>query len=275
MKTSIKTFVIALVLLSKLNAQVKVSVSEAVNIASSQRMLSQRMAKDKVYLTAHKNIKEAEKELKYTIYAFENDLKILKDFAPTEAIKQKIKAEEHAFEFYKKQILDDSKKSLNAVIHTNTLFLDICDDLVTEILNYKKSQATKQTSTNNNSIKPTTEVSQSAGKLRYLTQRLNLYYVLNEFDYQNISSLEFENIVKTIDQNIDYLTVLDKKNIQIDEEINKIRFDWLKLKKAIYTDDHIDLEHKKINPKKLNKICNGINYKTNVTEKMYSELNQS
>lgn len=262
----------AFLMLATTNAQVKVSVQEAVNVAARQKMLGQRMAKDKVYLTAHKNIKDATRELKYTIYAFRNDLKILKDFAPTKEIKQKVEAEEHAFEFYQKQILDDSKKSLQAVIKTNTMFLNICNDLVDEIIEYAK---TTESTDFVEAPKEITNVSLAASELRYLTQRLNLYYALNEFNIQNVSPSEIENIVQTLDKNINYLTVSDANTLKIDEEINEIRLDWTKLKKEIYTDDHVDLEHKKINSKKLNKICNSILYKANVTEKMYSELNKS
>lgn len=268
MKKSLSSLILVFLFLNQSHAQVIISTSEAVTIASRQRMLSQKMAKDKVYLTAKKNINNAEKELRRTIYTFQNDLKILKDFAPTEVIKQKIEAEEHAFEFYKKQILDDSKKSLNSIIHTNTLFLKVCDDVVAEILVYAKTEI-------DNSSKTIPKTSVAAGNLKYLAQRLNLYYILNEFNFENVSSDEIETIVSTIDKNLNYLTVLEGNTLKIDEEINEIRSDWINLKKEIYTDNHVDLKHKKINSNKLHKICNSIVYKTNVTEKMYSEINPS
>lgn len=261
---------------NKSMSQVIVSISDAVNVAGRQRMFGQRMAKNKVYLAAHKNTKDARTELKYTIYGFENGLKILKDFAPTEVIKQKVAAEENAFKTYKTQILNDSETSLKEVIETNTQFLNICDELVTEIINYANDKSLLQEDLHNKHLtKKVPEATDIAGELRYLTQRLTLYYALDDFEIEEVSSNEIESIVKTIEKDLNYLTILDFNTIKIDEEINDIRLDWTNLKKAIYSNEHVDLDKNKMSAVKLYKICNQILDKANITARMYTELKKS
>ncbi|MDB4297771.1 type IV pili methyl-accepting chemotaxis transducer N-terminal domain-containing protein, partial [Flavobacteriaceae bacterium] len=105
----------------------KMQLAGAINIAGKQRMLGQRMAKDKLYLEANKLTDKSEKELEKAIEAFELGIKILKDFAPTDLVKHKVNIQEYAFKQYKKTILDDSKESMDEIIKTNTLFLAICN----------------------------------------------------------------------------------------------------------------------------------------------------
>ena len=64
-------------------AQEKTYLSNAVNIAGKQRMLGQRMAKNKVYLAANKKTDYAKKELEEALFNFEKGIIILNDFAPT------------------------------------------------------------------------------------------------------------------------------------------------------------------------------------------------
>ncbi|MDO3693805.1 type IV pili methyl-accepting chemotaxis transducer N-terminal domain-containing protein [Wenyingzhuangia sp. chi5] len=271
-------FLITIVLLSfhKSFSQAKISISDAINIAGRQRMLGQRMAKDKVYLAADVNSTEAKKELEYTISIFQNGLKILKDFAPTDLIKSRVEEEEKTFNVYKTYILDDSKKAMQIVVNTNTIFLKICDNLVIEILEYAKQQPLNNINIPNKNLElKIPEATNIAGELRYLTQRLTLYYAINNYHIKNISPSEIDKIIKTLDKNINYLTALDINTLKIEEEINDIRIDWMKLKKGIYKDEKIDFEAKKINPIKLYKVCNRILYKANVTAKMYTELAKS
>ncbi|MGY5355527.1 type IV pili methyl-accepting chemotaxis transducer N-terminal domain-containing protein [Wenyingzhuangia sp. IMCC45467] len=272
-----KIFLITLAIFSfhQSFSQTNITISDAVNIAGRQRMLGQRMAKDKIYLAADVNTKEAKKELLYTISIFENGLKVLKDFAPTDEIKSSVHEEEKTFNVYKKYILDDSKRSLEVVANTNTIFLNICNNVVLEILAYAKQESLNNNTLNKKDLLIIPEATGIAGELRYLTQRLTLYYALNNYHIKEVSPVEIDGIIKTLDKNIDYLTALDINTLKIDEEINDIRIDWLKLKKGIYENEKIDFDTKKINPIKLYKICNKILYKANVTAKMYTELSQS
>ena len=164
---------------SLLQAQTKTYLSNAVNIAGKQRMLGQRMAKNKVFLAANQKKAFATKELQKTIAGFEKGLKILQDFAPNNAVKHKVDIQEYVFNKYKTAILSKSKESLKEVLATNTLFLAVCDDVVTELINYSYSKALKADGVNKHQkyvIDKIAAATGASGKLRYLTQRLTLYF---------------------------------------------------------------------------------------------------
>ncbi len=258
-----------------LDAQTKIYLSNAVNIAGKQRMLGQRMAKDRVFMAANKNKIAASKELENTIINFEKSLKILEDFAPNETIKHKVTVQSYVFNKYKKAVNSRSLASLNDVIETNTMFLTVCDDVVNELINYSKTL--KNEGGNNHQkyvIDKIAEATGASGKLRYLTQRLTLYYSLNEFGFKKITPLEIEDISKKIDLNLGYLSVLEFNTLEIDDSLSEVQYYWNQLKGFIYKDGKIDLTSKKINAVAMYNLCNTILGKANATTKLYTDLNK-
>ncbi len=258
-----------------LDAQTKTYLSNAVNIAGKQRMLGQRMAKDRVFMAANKNKIAASKELENTIINFEKSLKILEDFAPNETIKHKVTVQSYVFNKYKKAVNSRSLASLNDVIETNTMFLTVCDDVVNELINYSKTLNSE--GGNNHQkyvIDKIAEATGASGKLRYLTQRLTLYYSLNEFGFKKITPLEIEDISKKIDLNLGYLSVLEFNTLEIDDSLSEVQYYWNQLKGFIYKDGKIDLTSKKINAVAMYNLCNTILGKANATTKLYTDLNK-
>jgi len=272
-----KTYYIILTLLIGYNtliAQEKTYLSEAINIAGKQRMLGQRMAKNKVYITASKRTEIAEIELKETILGFKKGLRTLKDFAPNSTIKHKIEIQEYIFNTYKEAILSKNKSSLNEIIKTNTLFLDVCDDVVTELINHSKSISNN----NPNSeylIQHIAEATGASGKLRYLTQRLTLYYAIHKFDINTVTPNEIDLIVKTMEENLNYLTVLEFNTLEIDDALGKVNYYWKQLKDNLYKDGKVDINTKNLSTDSLYDLCNTILKEANTATKMYADLNKS
>ncbi|MEA1888318.1 MAG: type IV pili methyl-accepting chemotaxis transducer N-terminal domain-containing protein, partial [Pseudomonadota bacterium] len=66
------------------------SVSDGINKAGRQRMLTQRIVKDFCLIGQDVAAEPASKELKKSISLFEKQLKELKAFTPTEKIKQRV-----------------------------------------------------------------------------------------------------------------------------------------------------------------------------------------
>ena len=258
-----------------LDAQTKTYLSNAVNIAGKQRMLGQRMAKDRVFMAANKNKIAASKELENTIINFEKSLKILEDFAPNETIKHKVTVQSYVFNKYKKAVNSRSLASLNDVIETNTMFLTVCDDVVNELINYSKTLKSEGGNSHQKYvIDKIAEATGASGKLRYLTQRLTLYYSLNEFGFKKITPLEIEDISKKIDLNLGYLSVLEFNTLEIDDSLSEVQYYWNQLKGFIYKDGKIDLTSKKINAVAMYNLCNTILGKANATTKLYTDLNK-
>jgi len=257
------------------HSQMKTYLSNAVNVAGKQRMLGQRMAKNKIFIKANKKTSIASKELEKTILAFEKGLKVLKDFAPSPAIRHKVEIQEYTFKTYKKNILDRSNESLKDIINTNTLFLAICDDVVTELINYSKTLPKNELNKHQTYvIDKIAEATGASGKLRYLTQRLTLYFSMDEFGFKDISPKQLDEIIKTMDKNLNYLTVLEFNTIDIDDSLSQVHYYWSQLKKKLYLNGKINMETKKINASLLYGICNTILDKANTTTKMYADLNK-
>lgn len=257
-------------------AQEKSYLSQIVNLAGKQRMLGQRMAKDKVFMEANQLKDKAEIEQQKAAEAFEYGIQQIKDYAPTPTIKYKVGLQEYAFQYYKDEVFSKSDESMEAVVKKNTMFLAICDDLVTELIKYSKIK-TKEIDDKNNRyiLEKIAEATGASGKLRYLTQRLTLYFAMKEFAVTTVTPLEIDEIFKTMDKNLNYLTILEFNTLEIDEALSEVHFHWSKIKKALYTDGVIDLNKNEITAKQLFDLANTVLQKANTATKMYADLNKS
>lgn len=256
-------------------SQKKLNVSEAVNIAGKQRMLCQRMAKAKVYIKASKKSKLADQELEKSMKDFQKGITILKEFAPDDNIKYKINMQEFTFNTFKKQLTQNNKKSLKEVIATNTLFLQQCDDVVTSIIKYAKTQSNNSDKNEKYVLENIAKATGASGKLRYLTQRLTLYYAINAYKFDKVTTSQIDEIVKTMERNLNYLTVLEFNTLEIDDSLSEVLYYWNELKKSLYTDGAVNLNTEKVKPEELFDICNTILTKANTTTKMYADLSKS
>lgn len=272
-----KHLALLLIILSSISfAQKKVHLGQAVNIAGKQRMLGQRMAKDKLFLEVGKKTKFVKQEQQKAMAAFELGIKILKDFAPTREVRHKVNIQEFTYKIYKDLILDGSKKSLQEVIACNTLFLAICDDVVTSIIEYSKTAPNTNLSKNKKYVlENIAKATGASGKLRYLTQRLTLYFCLNAFDVKKVTPEEIDRIVKTMEKNLNYLTVLEFNTLEIDDSLSEVLYEWAKLKETLYKNGKVNLRNNNIKPTDFFELCNSILAKANATTKMYADLNKS
>jgi len=276
-KNRILTLVIFSLLSISVFSQRRTYLSQAVNLAGKQRMLGQRMAKDKMYAKAGVKEDFAKKEMRKAIEAFKYGLGYLKEFAPTQEIKHKIDIQEFAFKYYLSMIESNSRSSIQDVINSNTLFLAVCDDVVTSLIKYAKIKNIAIDDKNQSYvIENIAKATGASGKLRYLTQRLTLYYALNRFKIKTVTPKDIDTIVKTMEKNLNYLTVLEFNTLQIDDSLSEVLYYWNELKSKIYTKEGIvDMNSKRINTVELLEICNNVLNKANTTTKMYADLNKS
>ncbi|MGY5352440.1 type IV pili methyl-accepting chemotaxis transducer N-terminal domain-containing protein [Wenyingzhuangia sp. IMCC45533] len=274
MKTKTLLFLLITFLSTNLFSQKTQYLSQAVNLAGKQRMLGQRMAKDKLYMEANTKSKAAEKEMEAAIAAFEYGVKYLKTFAPTKTIRYKVDVQEFAFNTYRELITATTKKSMKQVVECNTLFLAICDDVVTGLIDYSKTRPNNDKN-KNYVLQNIAKATGASGKLRYLTQRLTLYYALNSFDVKKVTPEQIHTIVQTMERNLNYLTVLEFNTLEIDDSLSEVLYYWNKLKSVIYKDGKVVMKSKKISIEELYDLCNTVLAKANATTKMYADLNKS
>lgn len=263
------TILVTLFLLICLNvfSQKETPISKAINIASKQRMLAQRMAKDKLFILVNKNSIEAKQELKTTLKSFEEGLVFLKEFAPTNAIKYKINLQEVAYATYKKQISKRNEKSMIEIFDLNTMFLTTCEDIFISLIDYNEAEENNKKQNEKNLNEHIIKAIKSTGKLCYLTQRLALYYTMNEYGVKQVPSTEIETIKNTIDNNLNYLSVLEFNTFEIDDSLSQVLFSWNRLKSKLRK-----RELSKIYPLDLFKLCNQVLTDIDVANRMYSTL---
>lgn len=250
-------------------AQQKTHLTNIINIAAKQRMLVQRLAKDKTYITIKERKDQAKNEMEITFRSFENGISTLKSFSPNKEIVHKIGLVEFSYDVYKKMILNKSKESLTDVVKYNTLFLNTCDDLLSELLTFSKNVASKNTDKQEAYIfSNISNATAASGKLRYLTQRLNLYVALNSTKNNKITSNQIDLIIKDIDRSLNYLTVLEFNTLEIDDSLSELLYSFSNLKKEI----HSPLINQKETINQLFEKCNNVLQKANTTTNLYVDL---
>ncbi len=253
-------------------AQKKEDLFNAINIAGNQRMLGQKMAKNKLFIEVNRKRIEAEKEVEKTIEEFEEGLEVLEKIAPDNTVKYKVNIQKFAFRSYKTLILDTTKKSMREVITWNTLFLKICDDVVRSLSNYTKTNDIGLNKNEEYTLKLIAEATEESGQLRYLTQRLSLYYALDFYDRHKVNDQEIYQLVNTIDKNIGHLTTLEFNTVDIDDDLSTLLYEWNILKKELYENGDKNKKLKKMSPEKLYDSSNNILDKATHLTNLYTKL---
>lgn len=254
-------------------SQRKTSLSQAVKLAGKQRTLAQRMAKDKIFIKGGVRNNVASKELEESLSNFDFGIQYLRDFAPSKDIKHKVDILEYTYRQYKAVIIDNDKDSFSTLFNDNTLFLSICDDVVTSLIEYGKIKNLTITSKNRNYIiENKVKATSASGKLTYLTQRLALYYGFNNFDIKKFNPKTIEDIINEMEKNLDYLTIQEFNTLEIDDSLSKLHHYWNELKTRLYTNDRINLNSQNISSREIFDICNDIMMRANNTTTLYSQL---
>ncbi len=272
-----KNIKLALIYILTLNSslsfsQKKLTFSDAINMADKQRMLIQKMAKDKMFIEVNKKRDKSEKELKNSILEFELAVEVLKDFAPNDLVKYKIDIQELTFKTYKMFLLKTKKESLDEVIHMNTLFLEICNDVFNSFLEY--SEIKSKNKSNEHRDKNIIKLSNSSGNIRYLTQRLTLYHAINYYKIKTIYPDEINNIINKLEKSLNYLTISEFNTLEIDDSLSKVFYYWNHLKSEMIKSGKEKSGISKINPEKLFELTSTILQKTNPITKMYADLKE-
>lgn len=231
-------------------SQKKIQFSKVINIAAKQRMLSQRMIKDKVFIQNNVKNEESKIELKNSILQFELGIDILRDFAQNETIKYKVDVLALTFKNFKRLLNNKNKKSLNELIEYNTLFLKICDDVFQAFIQEGTPKGKEQLFENIN------RVIHISGSIRYLTQRLTMYHAISYFEIKTIYPDEFYNIIIQIEKALNILTISEFNTLEIDDSLSKSLYYWNNLKLELHKKGKTPAGMSKIKPGKLFELAN-------------------
>jgi len=197
---------------AKLSALEKKDVINLINVASKQRMLSQRIAKDYLYIGKHIATDKATKELEESIKEFDKNQKQLKEMINDPEIKNLLDFANLSFTELKNTI----KKPFN--LDNAQLVLDLTESMLegTQYIvdNIKKKANIKEP-----------RIIAEAGRQRMLSQRIAKYYMAyqigikdkNTVEQMNRTVKEFEKAQKDLMNNPDNTASINKKLVEIEK----------------------------------------------------------
>ncbi len=197
---------------SHVNALVKRDAIELINIAGKQRMLSQRIAKDYLYIGKHIATDKASKQLKASLKEFNANQKKLAEMINDPEIKNLL------------EFVNMSLQELEGIVKkpfsldNAQLVLDLSESML------EGSQYVVDSLTNLLKIKESKIVAIS-GKQRMLAQRIAKYYIAyqagikdkNTVDQMNAAVKEFSKNHKILMENKDNTATINQKLAQVDK----------------------------------------------------------
>lgn len=246
------------------------TISQAINVAGRQRMLTQRLAKARIFKTAGMNVEAANRELNSSITIFEESLKNLMAYSPTDKIKDRFKKQESVWLDYKNALLNDTSRVIASfVLSYNTRVLTICDEAVQELVNYSQTLPKKDETVDPEAIANYTNV---AGRLRMLSQRLTLYYGAYYSDLDKTGIGVLKNVSEEIQKGMNTLITSDINTSEIDETLSLAIKDWDVIREKCTGNNCLDFERKAMDPSQMYELTNGIVNKMNKITAMYANF---
>jgi hypothetical protein len=185
-----------------------------INIAAKQRMLSQRIAKD--YLYVHKNIamSRTEKELEISLNIFFKSHKILVQSIENEEIRNLL------------DFVELSSNDFNKTIHQTftldnaQLVLDLSESML------EGSQYVVDSLKNSIEIEES-KIIEIAGKQRMLAQRIAKYYIAYQTGIKDDNTVKsMRHSVSEFDKNLNILLIYDNNTPIVRRKINEINKLW-------------------------------------------------
>lgn len=156
----------------------ELTMGRRINLAARQRMLSQRMAKDYVYLWRKVNEAEAQAQLTETINAFEATLKLFHDNPLSSDVQYKLTDVHTAWTGYKKVLTDPALPiDIAPFMAQASSMLLVTDALVKEIEKYARAQPGFNVDAKVDSRRSIVNV---LGRQRMLSQRITACYAAYE-----------------------------------------------------------------------------------------------
>lgn len=207
----------------------EMSIYEAINKAGYQRMLTQRVAKCYLSIVAGLDGERQKTHLMGSAKAFENNLRELKNFAPTEQIGDQFRYIKILWDNYKFINTNNyTKANAEVILQFNNKILKACHEAVLMLENY----ALENQAYGNQEVKAGDQdlasIINAAGRQRMLTQRMALYAIAKAY---NIGNAE-ENLrlysaaVNDFTKAYKRLMACSKNTPQIDEEYINVSNYW-------------------------------------------------
>ncbi|MFK7798714.1 MAG: type IV pili methyl-accepting chemotaxis transducer N-terminal domain-containing protein, partial [Aureispira sp.] len=214
---------------TSVQANPDMSIYEAINKAGYQRMLTQRVAKCYVSITAGLDTERHKAHLLGSAKTFESNLNELKNFAPTDGIKDQFRYVEILWRNYKFIYTNEfTIENANIVLQFNNKILKACQEAVDGLEEYALEHSEYANQEVLAGDEELVRVINIAGRQRMLTQRIALYAVAKSYNIGNVEeNLQYyTEAMSTFVESYKKLMACSKNTAQIDEEYNNVSEHW-------------------------------------------------
>lgn len=219
-----------------------ISVGSAINLAAKNRMLTQRVGKAYLMKAINVDVEQAQKEIDKSIVLFDENLRLLSDFAPSRDIRDEIDRVKMQWGIYKNLILEPvSKDNALQIISGNTDMFNFSNGIVFILIKHAMTlpDANKDPLLTNKNL---TEKLNIASLCRSLPQRMALYYLAYYGGYTADLKV-FKEAFDEYGQNLTTLLTYEGNTQQIEDALSEVYTPW-----KVLRDDYTDITNKKITP---------------------------
>lgn len=217
---------------SVLFAQNELSISQALNIASKQSMLCERLSKEKIYRSTHPESADNSQKVNLYLVQFERNLSILKEANLPSEVTSKITNIEMLWFGYKENILNEGVASHARTVEFNENMSKFCYGIFDSLLAHAKENNLYPY---NASVDHLAEAYVSSNKLKFLSQKVCLLY--NAYFSQVIpyESEEFIKNIALIDQCVLNISNVSEVSTKVMAKTNTIKNNWYTLRNNFKT----------------------------------------
>lgn len=220
----------------------KLSVSNAMNIATSQNVLTQQIAKSYVAMAYSQNTTKHRKELLGSIDLFEEQmLSLARASEGTEEFQDAVRVVQTMWKNYRRLVTSWDKMdemTVVKVLERANVMMATCDQVSKAIQNYAQTIPEYRSFFEDQEGNPVNEQDniayqmRLAGAQRSYSQRLAIYFMMNALNIDTqLSHSRFENILHSYRSNADALQASPLQNDAIRTYLKKAADQWSNLEK--------------------------------------------